>query len=98
MTPDLHDATLTLIEVDWVEKLATLTFQRSKGAVIVAVLSCSRLILPRDEPWGPSSSVNLIEVEEGGRVPVRLSIEMQSGDVILIEGEEIEWAPAEGQS
>ncbi|NNL13891.1 MAG: hypothetical protein HKO82_09420 [Acidimicrobiia bacterium] len=95
MIPDLHDATLTSIEVDWVEKLATFTFRLAQDTVTVVVSSCSRLVLPRDEPWGSSSSVNGIELVEGADGPVRMSVEMQSGDLLVVEGASVEWESAE---
>lgn len=88
----LHDATLESIVFDW-----------SMGKVIVRLRACedpSRLVqivcvratglfCPAEKPWGPSVSVNEVQgpsAKDGG--VFRLTIEMQSGDVITLEGED----------
>ena len=91
MTPDLHDATLDSIGVDWPGRLATVTFRRGDSTATAVVSSLIRLDLPRAEPWGPSSSVNSIEQTGEVGVAVRLSLEMQSGDVLVAEVAGVEW-------
>lgn len=92
MAPELHDSVLELIEIDWVRQNAKLTFRRS-GSVVEAVVRASQsLRLPRDEPWGPSSSVNAVDVVAlvGDRVSLR--VEMQSGDTLIIDGASVDWS------
>ena len=78
----LHDATLLSVALDWEKaevKLyvllmggipATLTFQQATSAV-----------LPREQPWGPSKSINgAKEISVG-----TYEVEMQSGDLLQVK-------------
>jgi hypothetical protein len=78
---DLHDATLELLVVDWSEGGVSVHFRIAGGTeVVLTAQGLRHLDLPRSEPWGPSGSVN--RVAQGDD---RLTIEMQSGDVVVIE-------------
>lgn len=90
MTRQLHDSVLRSIDIDWVEGEARLRFCHASGDLVIVVCSCSRMELPRREPWGPSHSVNRAEVGQLDNGRERLTIEMQSGDVLILEGSEIE--------
>jgi hypothetical protein len=85
----LHDATLISITVHWIEGTAELTF-RLAGQVeaTVSALRLSGLMVPREQPWGRSVSVNsaVVTAASGGRQ--RLVVEMQSGDEIVAYAEE----------
>jgi len=84
----MHDWSLISIAVDWKSGTAQLELQ---GPVQPASLRCFNvrgLRVPRTMPWGPSNLI--MQMHE----PVRrennvfeLSIEMQSGDVIVIAAE-----------
>jgi hypothetical protein len=45
--------------------------------------------IPRGEPWGPSYYINAASVSNGDDVPVRLTLEMQSGDQIVVDCESL---------
>lgn len=92
MIPQLHDAVLSTIEINWVERVATLSFRRADGLVMAVVRSCLSVVAPRHEPWGPSSSVNEVSVSSPGDGRALLNIEMQSGDCLVFEGAPIEWS------
>ncbi len=92
MTPDLHDTVLTEVRIGWTNHEATLSFRRADGSVGATIHGCSRVVLPRDEPWGPSSSVYAVKAGRSERGGVRLELEMQSGDVLVVEGASLEWA------
>ncbi len=95
----LHDATLLRLECHWEDGHTTVLLRTgdtlSSETRIVATRA-RRIECPRLQPWGPSVSVN----EVRGPVPLphqqgsRLEIEMQSGDVIVLEAEEIRLCPS----
>lgn len=95
MSPELHDATLLSVTVDWPARSAALRFRRHEGPVTLVVSFLTRLELPRAEPWGPSSSVSSVDRAGGDGAPVRFSLEMQSGDVLVVEGAYAEWVGSE---
>jgi hypothetical protein len=81
----LHDATLSKVELSWAT--GELKFHihaqiDGKDADIeIAVEGLTSLKIPRYHPWGPSVSINKAWQENSGEA-VKLTIEMQSGDVI----------------
>jgi len=89
----LHDATLVAVTTEWAsgETLVRvrLSEEAARGAE-VRVTGTTLLRCPREQPWGHSVSINearLLSLQ-GGRK--RLEIEVQSGDVIEIEGSALE--------
>lgn len=94
-SPELHDATLLSVALDWRSGTAALHFRTANVSAPNAVISgiATRLLqCPREMMWGPSVSVNRTMFEESGvdGVP-RLEIEMQTGDVIVLVAERIEF-------
>ena len=79
--PDLHDATLVGIEVDWEDGTCLVKF-RSQEHPTCALLFCGfrNIAVPRVLNWGMSSSV--LAVKQTNNV---YEVEMQSGDIIRIE-------------
>lgn len=86
----LHDATLESIAFDWpmgTVIVRLLACEEPPRPVLIVCVGATRLVCPAEKPWGPSVSVNRVEgpvAHEGGGF--RLSIEMQSGDLIILEG------------
>ncbi len=86
LQPNLHDATLNNLSLEWQAAVVSLKFRISVFAPETATLhaegvthlKCSLLM-----PWGPSSSVNAAILETRASDQL-LTIEMQSGDVIEI--------------
>jgi hypothetical protein len=81
---ELHDATLTGLEVDWASGDLRCNFKASIGertAVRLLAHGLTSLKCPRLFPWGKSASVNSARVDKRER-EILLFIEMQSGDVI----------------
>jgi hypothetical protein len=93
--PNLHDATLLDLSVQW-GKASTLTarFQRSDRQLVLLKVSDLKLLhCPHENPWGASVSVNTVTSTSGSRTgSQRISIEIQSGDTILVEGGAVESA------
>ena len=81
----LHDALLTSIEVLWVQRLCRLRLSVFAQAGTVAVPhllefhNVSLVTVPRNNPWGPSSSVNSSSHYAGV-----FQLQMQSGDNIEV--------------
>jgi hypothetical protein len=84
--PNLHDSTFKKLAFDWATATLHLLFQvgvESSDVVVLEAQSVTDLRFPRLLPWGPSNSVNSATVEGVGEGQL-LSIEMQSGDVLLV--------------
>ena len=80
---DLHDATLESIEVDWGRATVVVRLAALGGPIVLTATGLRSIVVPRYEPWGPSSSVN----KAGTRTHVgelTLELQMQSGDEIVI--------------
>lgn len=92
---ELHDATLIRVECRW-EEGRFFVFLRTGDTIFAQVQIVAtggrRLDCPRRHPWGSSVSVN----EVRGPTPIagenlhRLEIEMQSGDVLVLDAEDFE--------
>jgi hypothetical protein len=82
----MHDWTLVSIQTEWKEGRVALSFRNSKSETVSVIADgIAELVIPRRNEWGPSVSVNSVigpTDHQGGLQ--RLSIEMQSGDVIQI--------------
>jgi hypothetical protein len=93
--PNLHDATLLDLSLQW-GKTSTLTTRFRRGdrhLVVLKVLDVKLVHCPHENPWGPSVSVNDVTSTPGSRAGLyRIAIEIQSGDTILVEGDGVEWA------
>jgi hypothetical protein len=85
---DLHDATLLRIEVDWASSSVVMYIRTGTvGELRLEVAGASHLEVPHHNPWGPSVSINEVRGPSGlPGGPQRLEIEMQSGDVLVVEG------------
>lgn len=88
----LHDATLESIVFDWPMGRVIVRLRACEEPSRPVQIVCERatgLFCPAVKPWGPSISVNEVQgpsAKDGG--VCRLTIEMQSGDVITLEGED----------
>lgn len=86
----LHDAVLLSIEMRWAEGTVTIGVRTAAGPKRVIVEQVTRLVCPREYPWGRSACID--EVRFGSTLPsaaFQMEIEMQSGDVLAICGSEI---------
>jgi hypothetical protein len=91
----LHDTTLVAIDLLWQSGLLMIELKPSVADVHRAEIRALRTRLlksPRMFPWGPSVSIN--DVRGPQRTPdgaaLRVDIEMQSGDMIVIEADDIQ--------
>jgi hypothetical protein len=79
---EMHDWTLQSISYEWKDARAVFVFKSEKSINIVIAKNVSDLHVPQTKEWGPSVSVNKVveaEVENGMK---KMTIEMQSGDII----------------
>jgi hypothetical protein len=94
ITPNLHDATLLGLSLTWGKQPALTVRFRTSGLLIVT-LTAQRVKLlhcPQVAPWGPSVSVNDVRgPRDAGNGFQRFEIEVQSGDVIVVEAQRFEW-------
>jgi hypothetical protein len=89
--PPLHDALLLRVEIIWEEAIARLTFQLVSSFVTLSIQSFTLVECPRRLPWGRSRSVNEVNLTpDPSGAGYRLTLEMQTGDNIVICGETIE--------
>ena len=89
----LHYATLIAVTAEWQSGEARVRVRLSQEPALVAeiVVAGSRLLrCPRAQPWGPSASINEVRILRLAEDRSRVEIEVQSGDVIEIDGERVE--------
>ena len=83
----LHDAVLIGIDYDW-ERSEAQILVRAGGPgsrdARISLTGVRSIAIPRENPWGASSSINEATLEEGV-----LTLEMQSGDVIVVKAGEV---------
>lgn len=93
---DLHDALLGAISISWeageieISLTANKVYVKRGGKIIIRAKGFSLFVCPHNYPWGRSAFVNAIRehvITEPDRK--RLEIEMQSGDVIELEADEV---------
>ena len=83
---NFYDATLLTVVIDWSAGTAAVHLRVAEAEEPVAIVAdgLRELRLPRAQSWGPTSAVNSLDV-----TPTRLTIEMQSGDTIVIDAESV---------
>lgn len=84
----LHDATLRKVEFDWPQGAVNITLKTGESESDMATIKAEgvrSIRAPRLAPWGPSNSVNTASVKQFSHDSQCLAIEMQSGDVIEVE-------------
>jgi hypothetical protein len=82
----LHDAVLLGIELLWAEGTVTVGVKATSGPKRIVVQQVTRLVCPREYPWGRSVCINEVRFRTPSGARLQLEIEMQSGDVIEICG------------
>ncbi len=90
--PELHDSTLLGLTLYWSEGEVVLFFQTGMTGLerlSLRARGLHKLCCPRQLPWGPSISVNNIRETESQSIPSlrELTMEMQSGDEIVVVAE-----------
>ena len=100
---DFHDSEILQAHLDWDSgstELIITDWSPAGHVVHVKLLATGTTLVhwPRQHPWGPSTQIRTMngptKMHEGH---LRLEIEMQSGDVIVIEAAEFNLAE-EGQA
>jgi hypothetical protein len=89
MTLNFHDHSLLDLTVDWVRGSATVRLAWDDEVHTVVVEGLAEMQVPRFQPWGRSESVNSLWADQLQDGRWHLSIEMQSGDRILIVGRDV---------
>ena len=77
---DFHDAFLVRLRVEWNSGCVVLELETPSGRAELHLDGVRELVVPRRQPWGPSSYVNLVEFSPGAVV-----VEMQSGDRLEVD-------------
>lgn len=88
--PDLHDAFVEAITVDWDKGTLSARFVSGAGEIVLTASGLRRFLMPREQPWGPSAYVNVASAAPVGH-GTQLKIEMQSGDRWEIEAEAVQF-------
>jgi hypothetical protein len=92
--PNLHDAILESVEIDWQAATATLRLELvgDPPPTLALVLSGVREVhISREEPWGPSVQVNVAEyLDTNQQGDLTLRLELQSGDEIRLRAKSLE--------
>ncbi len=94
----LHDATLVRVECRWEDGCFSVHLRTGVSTypeVQIVATGGKRLDCPRMHPWGPSVSVHQIRgpTQLADEKLQRLEIEMQSGDVLVLDAEDF-WLEA----
>src|SRR5271169_3216526 len=86
----LHDATFLSLDLNWRSGELSCNL-RIHGDTVVRLVAHGLTFLkcPRQFPWGPSVSVNYARVNKAENGRVFLIMEMQSGDVIEADLEDV---------
>ena len=90
-----HDATFEAAVINWESGEVILHFQlcaASATRITISVKGVSEFICPRKFPWGKSVSVNRMSIVDVSD-EVRLNIQMQSGDEIVLVGKQVSEEP-----
>ena len=83
---NLHDATLVAVRVNWADGTCIVEVDHGTlGICLLTFSTMSHLTLPRKQDWGRSVSINSFSMPSSGQY----EIEVQSGDVIIIEASEM---------
>ena len=89
----LHDATLIAVSAEWQSGEARVRVRlgqaRDQSAEIV-VAGVRLLRWSREQPWGPSVSINEVRFQRVGEDRIRIELEVQSGDVVELEGDQVD--------
>jgi hypothetical protein len=94
--PELHGAVLDRVTVDWRNSQARIDFLPSASLAVAAWIRAhevTRVEMPMKHPRGDNKHVQAVRRAEMDR---RLEIEMQSGDVIVIEAGRFAFERADG--
>ncbi|HEY1503303.1 MAG TPA: hypothetical protein VGF92_03330 [Stellaceae bacterium] len=93
---NMHDWTLLSILFEWKAGRVVLSFSTHKAGVVELIAErVFELHVPQANDWGPSTHVNNVKGPlQGAAGRARLEIEMQSGDIIIIEATTFEFPPA----
>ena len=88
----LHDAVLNQMVLDWgSDKLEIRLFTSLNSSATIIAFNVRAFSISHLGPWGRSSSINSVvigvSIHENAE---RLTIEMQSGDLILIDAHKFE--------
>ena len=88
----LHDATLLSLSVNWKRRSAEIRLITPTSPSLSRRYrrpGLTHFDVPRLTPWGESASINTAVVQSSqGAKTKRLSVEMQSGDVIEVDADE----------
>lgn len=91
--PDLHDATLVGLELQWSQGTVVVTVRTAAGPVELAMSNITQLQCTRTMPWGASVSIDKARIvslaPDSSSTVFELVIEIQSGDHIRIIGRAI---------
>jgi len=89
---NLHDAVLYYLRTDWRERTCDIFVSvflepgRTARSCVIRAHGVRSVLVPHHSPWGDSGSIN----EQCWTPDGRCLIEMQSGDVIELDAENVE--------
>lgn len=86
----VHDAVLSAIYISWEADHCDLrVLPVGTTAHLLVFEGFTALEFPKQEPWGPSSSINSLREPEQGQ----FEIELQSGDVLRVRARSWSYRP-----
>ena len=94
----MHDWSLISIQVDWAVGSVQIDLRSPTGHAAIAVSGFQNLLIPKDQLWGASRSINkVVGPTQRNDGLFDLAIEMQSGDVIEIQAASFDLPNAENK-
>jgi hypothetical protein len=98
--PNLHDAILVNLTLEWSTKTLTLTAQSDSGSFRIVATNLKGLSCPQEQPWGHSaeSFINEVRIRHLPLNTAELAIETQNGDVIVVTAGSIDFEPTYARS
>lgn len=83
--PKLHDSVLVALQLRWEHGELAIHLEHHDQAMHLTATGVRQMVIPREEPWGPSEYVDAISLTPADEAGLqRMEIEMQSGDVIVV--------------
>lgn len=89
---DMHDGTLEQIVVYWQRAIVQIIVNLGgawEGRWVIEGQDFRTMQCPHASPWGGSVSINGIQTSTPGPDWVRMELEVQSGDVVVLEAKNI---------
>jgi hypothetical protein len=84
--PTFHDAIVKSIRLDWAQGRCSVELDTAERPVQLVFSNVRLVLIPREQPWGPSVLLNALTMVGSGV----FQMELQSGDAVQIKAVSLE--------